>query len=206
LSPKTSGLHEFSATIASAMVCLSKGQPFNFSRMILEGMFKSVKKSGSYLLYPRFIQLFLQNQLTKFRGHAATYDAPKLVSKTFTFLFKHGKSFSGTHTTLTPYMVQLVQNNQGEGSGNPTDSHHTPNFTVSATQPKIFYTCRKTKKDTDLPQDRVSMAVPDEAVLGDREDMLARAVTTASSLAAEQDSDNIIKTQTKATSRDDDSS
>jgi hypothetical protein len=36
--------------------------------------------------------------------------------------------------------------------------------------------------------------------------MLARAVTTASSLAAEQDSDNINKTQTKATSRDDDSS
>lgn len=35
--------------------------------------------------------------------------------------------------------------------------------------------------------------------------MLARAVTTASSLAAEQDSDNIIKTQTKATSREKDS-
>lgn len=49
------------------------------------------------------------------------------------------------------------------------------------------------------------MAVPDEAVLGDGEDMLARAVTTASSLAAEQDSDNIIKTQTKATSREKDS-
>ena len=44
------------------------------------------------------------------------------------------------------------------------------------------------------------MAVPDEAVLGDEEDMLARAVTTATSLAAEQDSDNISKTQTKATS------
>jgi hypothetical protein len=119
---------------------------------------------------------------------------------------KHGKSFSGAHTNLTPYMVQLVQNNQGEGSGNPSGSHHTPNFTASDTQPKILYTRRKTKKDTDLPQDRVSMAVPDEAVLGDGEDMLARAVTTASRLAAEQDSDNIIKTQTKATSREDDSS
>lgn len=117
-------------------------------------------------------------------------------------MIKHGKSFSGTHTNLTPYMVQLVQNNQGEGSGNPTDSHHTPNFTASATQPKILYTRRKTKKNTDLPQDSVSMAVPDEVVLGDGEDMLARAVTTASSLAAEQDSDNIIKTQTKATSRE----
>ena len=49
------------------------------------------------------------------------------------------------------------------------------------------------------------MGVPDEAVLDDEEDMLARAVTTASSLAVEQDSDNINETQTKATSRDDDS-
>ena len=118
----------------------------------------------------------------------------------FTFLIKNGKGFSGTQTALTPYMVQLVQNTQGEESGNPTDSHHTPNISASATQPTIHYTRRKTKKNTDLPQDSVSMAVPDEAVLGDEEDMLMRAVTTASSLAAEQDSDNINKTQSKATS------
>jgi hypothetical protein len=36
--------------------------------------------------------------------------------------------------------------------------------------------------------------------------MLVRAITTASSLAVEQDSDNIIKTQTKAKSRENDSS
>lgn len=115
-SPKTSGWNEFSATIASAMVCLSKGNPFNFSNMILEGIVKSVKESGSYFLYPRFIQLFIENQLTNFRSHTATYDAPKLVSKTFTFLIKHGKGFSGTYTNLTLSMVQLVQNIQGEGS------------------------------------------------------------------------------------------
>jgi hypothetical protein len=157
------------------------------------------------LLYPRFIEIFIEHQISKTRTHAAEYDAPKLVSKTFTFLNKHGKGFSGAHTNLTPFMVQLVQNIQGEGSGNPTDSHHTPNVTTSVTQPTKQYTRRKTKKNTDLPQDSVSMAVPDEAVLVDGGDMLARAVTTASSLAAEQDSDNIIKTQTKATSREKDS-
>jgi uncharacterized coiled-coil protein SlyX len=205
LSPKTSGWHEFSTTIASAMICLCKGQPFNFSKMILEGIFKGVK-DGSYLLYPRFIQIFIEHQISKTRTHIAEFDAPKLVSKTFTFLNKHGKGFSGAHTNLTPFMVQLVQNIQGEGSGNPTDSHHTPNVTTSATQPTKQYTRRKNKKDTNLPQDSVSMVVPDEAVLDDGENMLARAVTTASSLVAEQDNDNIIKTQTKATSRDDDSS
>lgn len=152
LSPITSGWNEFSATIASAMVCLSKGHPFNFSNMILEGIVKSVKESGSYLLYPRFIQLFIENQLSTFRSHTATYDVSKLVSKMFTFLIKNGKGFSGTHTALTSYMVQIVQTIQGEESGNPTDSHHTPNFSASVTQPKIHYTRRKTKKNTDLPQ------------------------------------------------------
>ena len=50
------------------------------------------------------------------------------------------------------------------------------------------------------------MSVPDEAVLGDEEDMLVRAVTTASNLAAEQDSDKIHKTQSKATSSEEGSS
>jgi hypothetical protein len=91
-------------------------------------------------------------------------------------------------------MVQIVQSTQGDGSGTPIDSQHTPNFTACVTQPKILYTRRKAKKNTELPQASVSMDVPDEAVLGDEEDMLARAVTTATSLAAEQDSDNISKT------------
>ena len=102
LSSKTSGWNEFSATIASALVCLSKGHPFNFSNMILEGIAKSIKESGSYLLYPRFIQLFMENQISKVRTHKATYDSPKLVPKMFTFLIKNGKGFSGTHKALTP--------------------------------------------------------------------------------------------------------
>jgi hypothetical protein len=118
----------------------------------------------------------------------------------FTFLLKNGKGFSGTHKSLTPYMVQIVQNIQGEESGTPTDFHHTPNFTVSITQPKILYTRRKATKNTELPQASVRMSVPDEVVLGDEGDMLVRAVTTASSLAAEQDSDNINNTQSKETS------
>ena len=63
LSPKTSGWNEFSTVIASALICLSKGNSFNFSNMILEGMVKSIKESGTYLLYPRFVQLFVENQI-----------------------------------------------------------------------------------------------------------------------------------------------
>lgn len=98
-----------------------------------------------------FFRSLLKKQISKTRTHVAEYDAPKLASRTFTFLIKHGKGFSGAHTNLTSFMEQIVQNNQGEGSGNPTDSHHTPNVTTSVTQPTKQYTRRKTKQNTNLP-------------------------------------------------------
>lgn len=41
-------------------------------------MFKGVK-DGSYLLYPRFLQIFIEHQISKTRTHIAEFDAPKLV-------------------------------------------------------------------------------------------------------------------------------
>ncbi|GJQ92564.1 uncharacterized mitochondrial protein-like protein [Tanacetum coccineum] len=59
---------------------------------------------------------------------------------------------------------------------------------------------RPKKKDTQVPQSSVpSDNVADEAVYKELDDSLVRAATTASSLEAEQDSGNIIKTRSKAT-------
>ncbi|GJX53163.1 putative ribonuclease H-like domain-containing protein [Tanacetum coccineum] len=59
---------------------------------------------------------------------------------------------------------------------------------------------RLKKKDTQVPQSSVpSDNVADEAVYKELDDNLVRAATTASSLEAEQDSGNIIKTRSKAT-------
>ncbi|GKG14523.1 hypothetical protein Tco_0354123, partial [Tanacetum coccineum] len=56
------------------------------------------------------------------------------------------------------------------------------------------------KKDTQVPQSSVpSDSVADEAVYKELDGSLVRAATTASSLEAEQDSGNIIKTRSKAT-------
>ncbi|PWA71938.1 hypothetical protein CTI12_AA267660 [Artemisia annua] len=188
LSSKTSGWNEFSAPIASAMVCLCNGNPFNFSNLILEGMLKSLREGGTYLLYPRFIQLIVENKIKKVRTHKAIYEAVPLVPKMFAFLIKDGKGFSGKVTPFLPYMVQLVQNNQGEGSENPTDSQHTPTFEdsneVSSPQTEKTQTHRTTSKDTEHSQASVRMENQNETVL------------------AEQDSDNINKTQSKATSSD----
>ncbi|GJW80185.1 putative ribonuclease H-like domain-containing protein [Tanacetum coccineum] len=65
---------------------------------------------------------------------------------------------------------------------------------------KFLMYLRTKKKDTYVPQSSVpSDIVADEAVYKELDDSLLRATTTASSLEAEQDSGNIIKTQSKAT-------
>nr|GEV34283.1 reverse transcriptase [Tanacetum cinerariifolium] len=61
----------------------------------------------------------------------------------------------------------------------------------------------KTKiKDTELPQTSVPKSVADEAVNEEMYDSLERDVTTATSLDAELDRGNIIKTQSKETSNE----
>ncbi|GKG40444.1 hypothetical protein Tco_0467221, partial [Tanacetum coccineum] len=55
-------------------------------------------------------------------------------------------------------------------------------------------------KDTKVPQPSGPITnVADEAINEEMDDSLVRAITTASSLEVEQDSDNINKTQSKAT-------
>ncbi|GJU67651.1 hypothetical protein Tco_1253910 [Tanacetum coccineum] len=89
----------------------------------------------------------------------------------------------------------------GEGSTNLTDPHHTPTFIQPSTQPQKTQKPKKPKrKDTQVPQPSdPTESVADEAVYKELGDSLVRVATTASSLEAERDSDNINNTQSKAT-------
>ncbi|GJZ30944.1 hypothetical protein Tco_0575991 [Tanacetum coccineum] len=120
-----------------------------------------------------------------------------------------GKGFSGRETPIFPIMVVHNQEEMGEGSANPTDPHHTPTFIQPSTsQPQKKQKPRKPKrKDTQIPQSSgPTEHVADEAVYKELDDSLVRAATTASSLEAEQDSGNIIKTRSKATPNEAESS
>ncbi|GJR36697.1 hypothetical protein Tco_1212381 [Tanacetum coccineum] len=98
-------------------------------------------------------------------------------------------------------MVVHNQEEMGEGSGIPTDPHHTATFIQQSPQSqKTQKPRRPKKKDTRVPQSSVpSDNVADEAIYKELDDSLVRAATTASSLEVEQDSGNISKTRSKAT-------
>ncbi|GKA80270.1 hypothetical protein Tco_0786866 [Tanacetum coccineum] len=99
-------------------------------------------------------------------------------------------------------MVVQHQEEMGEGSANPTDPHHTPTIIQPSTsQPQKKQKPRKPKrKDTHIPQSSgPTKHIADDAVYKELDDSLARGATNASSLEAEHDSGNIIKTRSKAT-------
>ncbi|GJW28645.1 hypothetical protein Tco_0045520 [Tanacetum coccineum] len=62
ISSKSTAWNEFSTNLASAVICLAKGQKFNFSKLIFDGMLRNLDPKR-FLMYPRFLQLFLNNQL-----------------------------------------------------------------------------------------------------------------------------------------------
>ncbi|GJW36385.1 hypothetical protein Tco_0059305 [Tanacetum coccineum] len=203
MSPNTTAWNEFSSTVASAIICLATNQKFNFSKLIFESMMMNLDNlSAKFLMYLRFVQVFLEQQLDDLSTHKRIYIAPTHTKKIFANMRRVGKGFSRRVTPLFPTMVVQNQAELGEGSANPTDPHHTPTITQPSTsQPQKTQKPRKPKrKDTQVPQPSgPTDIVADEAVHKELGDSLVRAATTASSLEAEQDSGNITKTRSKAT-------
>ncbi|GJZ66044.1 hypothetical protein Tco_0622740 [Tanacetum coccineum] len=155
LSAKTTAWNEFSSTMASAIICLAINQKFNFSKYIFESMVKNLENvSGKFLMYPRFVQVFLDKQLEGMSNHKKIYITPSHTKKIFRNIRKVGKGFSRRETPLFPTMMVQAQEETGEGSANPTDPHHIPTvIQPSTSQPQKKQKPRNPKrKDTEVPQ------------------------------------------------------
>ncbi|GJW90338.1 hypothetical protein Tco_0167891 [Tanacetum coccineum] len=191
LSAKTTAWNEFSSTMASAIICLATNQKFNFSKYIFESMVKNLDNlSGKFLMYPRFMQVFLDQQLEGMSSHNRIYVTPSHTKNIFRKMRRVGKGFSGREIPLFQTMVVQEPAEMGEGSANPTDPHHTPTIIQPSPQPQKKQKPRKPKrKDTQIPQSSgPTEHVTDEAVYTKLDDSLLRAATTASSLEAKQHS------------------
>ncbi|GJV14967.1 hypothetical protein Tco_1360290 [Tanacetum coccineum] len=205
LSPKKTSWEQFSSNIAIAIICLATNRRFNFSKLIFDGMVKNLENKYKFLMYPRFLQLFLNKDSRLNTSHKRLYIAPALTHKVFSNMKRESMGFSGVETTLFPTMLVNEQLSPGEGPTSPVGTQHTP--TVIETSPQLqnlSITYRKTRNRTRrmgirIPQSNVLSSVADEAITKEMHDGLGRATTTASSLEAEHGSGNIFKIQTKAT-------
>ncbi|GKB84502.1 hypothetical protein Tco_0956774 [Tanacetum coccineum] len=133
------------------------------------GMVKNLDNASKFLMYPWFIQVFLDNQLEGMSSHKWIYVTPSHTKKIFANMRRQGKDFSGKETPLFSSIVVHNQEEIGKGSAMPTDPHHTPIITQpSSSQPQKKHKSRRPKeKDTQVPQSSVPsdpINVADEAV------------------------------------------
>ncbi|GJZ38375.1 hypothetical protein Tco_0584938 [Tanacetum coccineum] len=189
LSSKSTAWNEFSTNLASTVICLAKGQKFNFSKLIFDGMLRNLDPTyKKFLMYPRFLQLFLNNQITLAEPFNDVYPTSAHTKKVFNNMIRQKKDFSGRVTLLFASLLAppVVR---GEGSRQPSE----PQPPSSTTQPIIE---EQIQTSVHIPN------IADEAVFKEWDNRVVRATTTTASLDAAQASGNITKTQSTAMSND----
>ncbi|GJU80789.1 hypothetical protein Tco_1283154 [Tanacetum coccineum] len=153
MGAKTTAWNEFSSTMASAIICLATNQKFNFSKYIFYNMVKNLEGGVKFLMYPRFVQVFLDKQVEGMTKHKEIYVTPSHTKKVFANMKGEGKGFSRRVTSLFQTMIIQAPEELGEGSEIPTDPQHTPTIIqLSTSQPQKKQPRRKQRKYTKVPQ------------------------------------------------------
>ncbi|GJV98082.1 hypothetical protein Tco_1549659 [Tanacetum coccineum] len=107
IGDKTTAWNEFSSTMAFAIICLATNQKFNFSKYIFNNMVKNLEGGVKFLMYPRFVQVFLHKQVEGMTKHKEIYVTPSYTKKVFANMKREGKGFSGRVTPL--FQTMMVQ-------------------------------------------------------------------------------------------------
>ncbi|GJX13537.1 hypothetical protein Tco_0205295 [Tanacetum coccineum] len=91
MGAKTTAWNEFSSTMASAIICLAINQKFNFSKYIFDNMMKNLEGGVKFLMYLRFVQVFLDKQVEGMSKHEGIYVTPSDTKKIFANMKREGK-------------------------------------------------------------------------------------------------------------------
>ncbi|GJX53598.1 putative ribonuclease H-like domain-containing protein [Tanacetum coccineum] len=101
MGSKSGGWDHIGHNIATALICLSTGRVYNFSKLIFDGMVANLKSKTKFLMYPRFLQLILDIQTE----NKHPYLAVTLTKKIFGNM-KRG--FHGVPRPLLPAMLSIA--------------------------------------------------------------------------------------------------
>ncbi|GJU15151.1 hypothetical protein Tco_1143117 [Tanacetum coccineum] len=124
LSSKSTSWDQVPTNIATAVICLTTNQKYNFSKLIFDGMLRHLEAKKKFVMYPRFISIFLDRQLANISVPLDHFPVNSLTSKVFSFMIKKGKHFSGKVTPL--FDTMLVQPAQDEGASSERLSVEQP--------------------------------------------------------------------------------
>ncbi|GKB78073.1 hypothetical protein Tco_0944968 [Tanacetum coccineum] len=108
MSPKSGGWDQFGSNLATALICLSTGRIYNFSKLIFDGMVANLKSKTKFLMYPRFLQMILEIQTEDKHPYLAIVLTKKIFGN-----MKRG--FRGVPRPLLPAMLPVVAVDQSAG-------------------------------------------------------------------------------------------
>ncbi|GJZ21792.1 hypothetical protein Tco_0558831 [Tanacetum coccineum] len=134
--------------MASHIICLATNQKFNFSKYIFDNMMKNLEGGVKFLMYPRFVQVFLDKQVEGMTRHKEVYVTPSHTKKVFANMKRPRKGFSGRVTPLFPTMMIQALEDMGEDSAAPSNSHSTPIISQPSSKPQKKKSRRKQRKDS----------------------------------------------------------
>nr|GEX16681.1 hypothetical protein [Tanacetum cinerariifolium] len=105
MSAKRTAWNEFSSFMASAVICLSTGRKFTFSKYIFDSLVRNVDSSSKFYMCLRFLQLMIRAQVSDLSSHTTKYSSTALTQKVFANMRRIGKGFSGVETPLFEGML-----------------------------------------------------------------------------------------------------
>ncbi|GJR21303.1 hypothetical protein Tco_0969830 [Tanacetum coccineum] len=129
LSSKSTSWDQIPTNIATAVICLATNQVYNFSKLIFDGMMRHLDAKKKFVMYPRFLPVFLTNQLKNVPVPLDHFPINALTTKVFSFMVKKGKKISGNVTPLFPSMLAQPTEDEGAVSERPSETQPTPSPT-----------------------------------------------------------------------------
>ncbi|GJZ23140.1 putative ribonuclease H-like domain-containing protein [Tanacetum coccineum] len=154
LSLKKTAWEQFSSNIATAIICLATNRTFNFSKMIFEGMLKNLDSRSKFLMYPRFIQIFLNKHKRHLLPHKKTYVAPTLTQKLFSNMRRVSKGYTGVNIPLFPTMLTAPESSPSRITSSPSLSPQThPSTSQQPPTPPFMQTIHDAEEPATMPHD-----------------------------------------------------
>ncbi|GJT11627.1 hypothetical protein Tco_0858669 [Tanacetum coccineum] len=137
ISSKSTSWDQIPTNIATAVICLATNQKYNFSKLIFNAMMRHLDATKKFVMYPRFLKIFLSNQLRNVPVPMDHFPIPVLTKKVLTFMVKKGKHFLENVTPLFDSMLVQPIEDESEVSERPSESQPIPSPTLpSEDQPE----------------------------------------------------------------------
>nr|GEV16950.1 hypothetical protein [Tanacetum cinerariifolium] len=102
-------LARMGSTMASAIICLANNQKINFSKYILDNMVKHLEGGVKFVMFLRFLQVFLDKQVEGMAKHIEIYVISSHTKKVFANIRRQRQGFSRNVTPLFETMMKNIK-------------------------------------------------------------------------------------------------